>query len=184
MFVCVCVRAYVVLSDFRARWVALGGCFEKIERPVDAIHAYERAVRTWFTFDIRVLCLQLSNTSSLQQVATNDVEGIALRQLAKLYDKMQQPDRSAQYHRANLEQMDAKGIESPATVEALWFLARYCAALAQWKEAERYCFRLLDFAVPEKEDAKILLKVHRVYVCCFGQSPHQRKFCVTLSFCV
>lgn len=87
------------------------------------------------------------------------MEGIALRQLAKLCDKQGQPDRAANYHRANLEQMDAKGIESPATVEALWYLARHSAALARWKDAERYCFRLLDFAVPEKEDAKSLLKV-------------------------
>ncbi len=97
-------------------------------------------------------------------MAANDAEGIALRQLAKLFDKQQQPERAAQCHRANLEQMDAKGIESPATVEALWYLARNCAALAQWKDAERYCFRLLDFAVPEKEDAKNLLKVRAVIV--------------------
>lgn len=38
------------------------------------------------------------------------------------------------------------------------FLARHTVAKGFWQEAEKYCFRLLDFNVPEKEEAKLLLK--------------------------
>lgn len=38
------------------------------------------------------------------------------------------------------------------------FLARYHESKGQWKEAERYAMRLLDFAVPEKDEAKAMLK--------------------------
>jgi hypothetical protein len=42
--------------------------------------------------------------------------------------------------------------------QALMFLARHTVAKGFWQEAEKYCFRLLDFNVPEKEEAKLLLK--------------------------
>ncbi len=54
--------------------------------------------------------------------------------------------------------MDAKRVESPATVEALWYLARYSADKGLDKEAEEYCLRLQDFNAPEKDNAKSLLK--------------------------
>lgn len=85
-------------------WVALGECFDKVQRPADAIHAFERAV------------------------ASNDVEGIALRSLAKLHDRQRNPERAAYFYRAHLEAMDSKGIEGPATVEALWYLAKHSAS--------------------------------------------------------
>lgn len=116
-------------------WVALGGAFEKSERYVDATHALERAV------------------------ASGDAEGTALRSLARLHDKQKHPERAAHYFRLDLEQMDKRAIEGKPTLDALWYLAKYCASKAQWKEAEKYCFRLLDFSGPEKEEAKGLLSM-------------------------
>jgi anaphase-promoting complex subunit 8 len=57
-----------------------------------------------------------------------------------------------------LDSLDAARTETPVVVEALVFLAKHCMDKGFWKEAEKYCFRLLDFNVPEKEDARLLLK--------------------------
>lgn len=131
----------------------MGGCFEKIQRTQDAIKSYERAI------------------------ASNDQEGIALRQLAKLHDKEKNIDKAAYFFKAVLgfffayfptdnflifffflDQLDAKGAENAVTVEALLYLAKHCIQKSFFKEAEKYCSRLLDFNVPEKEEAKTLLK--------------------------
>lgn len=121
-------------SDSRM-WVALGGCFEKLTRIQDAIHAYERAVKT------------------------NDREGIALKQLARLHERRKDHDRAAYFYKALVDQLDAKRVDSPVLPEALWFLAKHCNATQRYKEAEKYCFRLLDFATPEKEESKRLLQM-------------------------
>ena len=115
-------------------WVALGGCCEKIGRPADAIHSFERAV------------------------AVGDDENIAMRQLANLHHVEKNFDRAAYFYKAMLDSLDARGAETPVTVEALLYLAKHCIGKHFWKEAEKYSFRLLDFNVPEKEEAKALLK--------------------------
>ena len=46
-------------------------------------------------------------------------------------------------------------------VSALLFLANYYKKLNKFKEAERMCTRLLDFAGPEKQNAQALLREMR-----------------------
>ncbi len=135
-------------------WVALGGCFEKTGRSVEAARSFERALNA------------------------GDAEGVALQRLARLHQRDKNLDRAAFFFKAILDSLDAARAETPVVVEALIFLAKHCMAKLFWKEAEKvtkrkgghfffihvspllkYCFRLLDFNVPEKEEAKTLLKI-------------------------
>ncbi len=83
-------------------------------------------------------------------------------QLAKLHEREKNHDRAAFFFKAILDTLDAKRAETPPVVEALLYLGKHCMSKGFWKEAEKYCFRLLDYNVPEKEEAKSLLKTIHV----------------------
>ncbi len=91
-------------------------------------------------------------------MSAGDAEGVAMQRLAKLHEREKNFDRAAFFFKAILDSLDAKRAETPLVVEALVYLAKHCMTKGYWKEAEKYCFRLLDFNVPEKEEAKGLLK--------------------------
>ena len=94
-----------------------------------------------------------------------------MRQLAMLHHQMHNQDRAAYFYKAVLDSLDAQGAESAVTVEALLYLAKHCLAKGHLSLAEKYCFRLLDFNVPEKEEAKVLLKTVQTMLLAKSESP-------------
>eukprot|EP01132_Coremiostelium_polycephalum_P003667 gene3667-4566_t len=115
-------------------WCAAGTCYEFMDRIPEAIRCYERAEENY------------------------DHERVALSKLAKLYQEMQNHDKAAYYYKKNLYHCDTDKIESQDTIDALLFLANNCKNIGLLVEAEKYCLRLLDYAGPEKEEAKALLR--------------------------
>ena len=123
--------------DRRTRmWCAMGQCYEseQLLMTVAAIRCYQRAV-TW-----------------------NDMEGIALAKLAKLHRESGNQKAAAHYYRLNLVRLENEGADTAEMVEALLFLANYYKRAERWRDAEACCTRLLDFAGPEKQNAKALLR--------------------------
>jgi anaphase-promoting complex subunit 8 len=114
----------------------MGQCYEseQLLMTVAAIRCYQRAV-TW-----------------------NDMEGIALAKLAKLHRESGNLKAAAHYYRLNLVRLEKEAPDSAETVEALLFLANYYKRAMRWRDAEACCTRLLDFAGPEKQNAKALLR--------------------------
>ncbi|EGG23458.1 anaphase promoting complex subunit 8 [Cavenderia fasciculata] len=115
-------------------WCAVGGCYETLQRIQDAIRCYERAEENF------------------------DRENVALSKLAKLYQEMQNHEKAAYYYKKNLLRLDHEKVDSKEIINALLFLANYHKNIKQYDECEKYCLRLLDYAGPEKEEAKSLLK--------------------------
>ncbi|GAM17299.1 hypothetical protein SAMD00019534_004740 [Acytostelium subglobosum LB1] len=115
-------------------WCSVAGCYEILERIPDAIRCYERAEDNF------------------------DRERVALSKLAKLYQDMQRYEEAAHYYRKNLHHRDAEKIDGQETIDALLFLANYHKNIGELDQAEKYCLRLLDYAGPEKEEAKALLR--------------------------
>jgi anaphase-promoting complex subunit 8 len=86
------------------------------------------------------------------------MEGIALAKLAKLHRESGNLKAAAHYYRLNLVRLEKEAPDSAETVEALLFLANYYKRAMRWRDAEACCTRLLDFAGPEKQNAKALLR--------------------------
>ena len=78
--------------------------------------------------------------------------------LAKLHRESGNLKAAAHYHRLNLVRLEKEAPDSAETVEALLFLANYYKRAERWRDAEACCTRLLDFAGPEKQNAKALLR--------------------------
>ncbi|KAF2073318.1 hypothetical protein CYY_005371 [Polysphondylium violaceum] len=118
-------------------WCAAGGCYEYIDRIPDAIKCYERAEENF------------------------DRERVAINKLAKLYQEMQNNEKAAYYYKKNLYHCDNEKIDGQEIIDALLFLANHCKNTNLLNQAEKYCLRLLDYAGPEKEEAKaILIEIH------------------------
>jgi anaphase-promoting complex subunit 8 len=115
-------------------WCALAGCFESVGCVQEAIDCYVRA------------------SSGGQS------DGAALHKLATLYRGLGDLDTAAGCYLRNLERRDAEGAEGQETVDALLFLAAHARDGGRLDQAEMYCARLLELSVPEKEDAKALLR--------------------------
>lgn len=144
----------VQLRPYDARmWCALGSTFMQLHRQADAIRAYERA---------------------LQQ---GDTEGVATQKLAALYNEKGQVEKAAEcYLRhlelrhqvtnatasgaapANLEVMLRGLVVESTEAEAILFLATYHKDQGELETASTFCSRLLEYAGPEKEQAKALLR--------------------------
>ncbi|KAN0033276.1 hypothetical protein ACTA71_002700 [Dictyostelium dimigraforme] len=114
-------------------WCAAGGCYEFIERIPEAIKCYERAEENY------------------------DRERVAINKLAKLYQEIQNNEKAAFYYKKNLYYCDQEKIDGQEIIDALLFLANFYKNQNQ-PQSEQYCLRLLDYAGPEKEEAKSILR--------------------------
>ncbi|XP_051193488.1 anaphase-promoting complex subunit 8 [Lolium perenne] len=117
-------------------WIAMAQCYESdpLQMIEEAIKCYERAANS------------------------NDTEGIALHQLAKLHSMLGQSEEAAFYYKKDVERMEVEERQGQNFVEALLFLAKHCKSIGRYEEAEHYCTRLLDYTGPEKETAKSMLQ--------------------------
>mgnify|MGYP003881369989 CR=1 FL=1 len=115
-------------------WCAMAECFEKMDRPEDAIKCYLRAE---------------GNT---------DREGLALGKLARLYSAQGKADSAAHYYEKVLARKDQGAFATDADcVEALLFLAAYRRDNGQFREAEDLCKVLLDAGGVAKDQVKAML---------------------------
>ncbi|GKY95760.1 hypothetical protein MPSEU_000536800 [Mayamaea pseudoterrestris] len=142
------------LRPFDARmWCALGTTFDHMARPNDAIRAFERAIQQ------------------------DDTEGVATQKLAALYKKIGEVEKAAQCYLRHLElrhqatnphgtasggagldsMLYGLAVEAPEA-EALLYLAHYHKEHKEFDTAALFCSRLLEYAGPEKEQAKAMLR--------------------------
>lgn len=129
-------RKATAIRPYDARmWSSLGVCYEQLDRNEDAIKCYERTE------------------------ACRDTEvSFAFNKLGKLYHEMGDDDKAAYYHKKNLDKRDREQSDGNDTIEALLFLANHCKNIGNYKDAEKYASRLLDYSGKEKEEAKALLR--------------------------
>ncbi|RCV07612.1 hypothetical protein SETIT_1G258700v2 [Setaria italica] len=127
--------SYLQPNDARL-WIAMAQCYESdpLQMIEEAIKCYERAANS------------------------NDTEGIALHQLAKLHNLLGHSEEAAFYYKKDLERMEVEERQGQNFVEALLFLAKHYKSIGSFEEAEHYCTRLLDYTGPEKETAKNMLQ--------------------------
>ncbi|KYR00221.1 anaphase promoting complex subunit 8 [Tieghemostelium lacteum] len=115
-------------------WCATAGCYEHIDKLPEAIKCYERAEENF------------------------DHERVAQAKLAKLYQEIQNYDKAAYYYKKNLQHYDSEKIDGQEVIDALLYLANHCRNTNKLSQSEKYCLRLLDYAGPEKEEAKSILR--------------------------
>ena len=131
----------------------MGGCYLGLERRVDAIRSYERAI------------------------TNHDLEGIETLKLATLYREDVNIEKAAWCYLRHLElryqaQLSETSVESNTSVrtiissinvdepeaEGLLFLAYYYRDHNEFEMATMCCSQLLDYHGPEKEEGKALQK--------------------------
>lgn len=92
-------------------WIAMGGCYEKMDRKDEAAKCHEKGERS------------------------KDKEGIALHKLAKLYIQIGEYEKAANCFSVNLRRKDMEEIESAETTDALLYLAKYHKLVGRYEEA-------------------------------------------------
>ncbi|XP_010919294.1 anaphase-promoting complex subunit 8 [Elaeis guineensis] len=155
--------------DYRA-WYGLGQTYEMMGMPFYALYYFRKSsylqpndARLWIAM---AQCYESAPLQMLDEAIkcytraanSNDREGIALHQLAKLHSVLGHSERAAFYYKKDLERMEAEERQGPNMIEALLFLVRHCKAEKRFEEAEIYCTRLLDYTGPERETARSLLR--------------------------
>lgn len=150
--------------DYRA-WYGLGQTYELVNMPLHALHYYRKAVtlrpkdaRMWNAMAHCYASTAMDEkevaVSCYRRALPHDREGVALRQLAFLHQKMGERDQAAHYFLLNLERVEADGLSNSSdAVEALQFLADYYQSLGNLELAQQYYLRLLDYGVPQQREA-------------------------------
>jgi len=154
-------------TDYRG-WYGLGQTYEILKMPLYSLFYYQKTTQLQ-PKDSRMWCAAANCYESLGQIeeaircyrradAEGDAEGISLTKLAKLTTESGASDVAAQYHlRVLANHKSDEDVETQEAVCALLFLARHCKNSKEYSQARKYCQRLMDCSVPEKEDARALL---------------------------
>ncbi|URD83175.1 Anaphase-promoting complex subunit [Musa troglodytarum] len=142
--------------DYRA-WYGLGQTYEVMNMPFYALYYFRKSSylqpndsRLWIAM---AQCYESAPLQMLEEAIkcytraanSNDSEGIALHQLAKLHGVLGHSEQAAFFYKKDLERMEAEGRQGPNMVEAMLYLARYYKSEKKLEEAEFYCTRLLDY---------------------------------------
>jgi len=145
--------------DFRA-WYGLGQIYEMMGMPFYALHYFRKSsylqpndARLWIAM---AQCYESDPLQMIEEAIkcyeraanSNDTEGIALHQLAKLHGMLGQSEEAAFYYKKDLERMEVEERQGQNFVEALLFLAKHYKSIGRFEEAEHYCTRLLDYTGP------------------------------------
>ena len=99
-------------------WAALANCYERLDKPEEAIKCTQKAERV------------------------KDKEAIALHKLAKLYMMRGEDDKAAQCFQENLTRLDKENMNTPETLEALRFLSVFYRQRDEPQLAHNYEMRL------------------------------------------
>lgn len=169
-------------KDFRA-WYGLGQTYELLEMPRYALYYYQKAAALK-PHDARMWCAVGQTLQDLRKwdeavrcyeraIGCDDNEGVALSQLAFLYERMARESRrdgrqhertalclqrAAKYYAANLARRDEHKLAGQETADALRFLAEHWFAKNDTRKAKAYCVRLLDHPGHDKDFVKTLLR--------------------------
>ncbi|KAG1362283.1 anaphase-promoting complex subunit 8 [Cocos nucifera] len=145
--------------DYRA-WYGLGQTYEMMGMPSYALYYFQKSsylqsndARLWIAM---AQCYESAPLQMLEEAIkcytraanSNDWEGIALHQLAKLHCILGHSEQAAFYYKKDLERMEAEEKKGPNMIEALLFLVRHYKDKKRFEEAEVYCTRLLDYTGP------------------------------------
>jgi len=145
--------------DFRA-WYGLGQIYEMMGMPFYALYYFQKSsylqpndARLWIAM---AQCYESDPLQMIEEAIkcykraanSNDTEGIALHQLAKLHDMLGQSEEAAIYYKKDLVKMELEERQGQNFVEALLFLAKHYKSIGNFEEAEHYCTRLLDYTGP------------------------------------
>lgn len=145
--------------DYRA-WYGLGQTYEMMGMPFYALYYFKKSsclqpndARLWIAM---AQCYESAPLQMLEEAIkcyrraanSNDREGIALHQLAKLHSILGHSEQAAFYYKKDLERMEAEDRKGPNMIEALLFLADHYKSVGRFDEAEVYCTRLLDYTGP------------------------------------
>ncbi|EDO30617.1 predicted protein, partial [Nematostella vectensis] len=114
--------------------VALGDCYEKLEK------------------------LQEAKKSFFRAISVGDLEGIAVIKLARLHDQLHEEDDAAKYYLRYIEQTEMIGVVSTEELcIAYTFVARYYLKKKKLMEAEVYAHKCCEYN-ESREEGKSLLK--------------------------
>jgi len=174
-------------SDYRA-WYGLGQTYEMLHLLQYGLHYYKRAAalhpgdaRMWSAVGSCLARLTAAAAGSTTReavlrakreaisayeraVACNDREGLATRELARLYRELGDSDRAAVYyskHLASREQGNGEMADSVVdgdAAEGLLFLATHAYGQGDAATAEKHCLRLVGYRGPEGAEAKSILR--------------------------
>ena len=156
--------------DYRA-WYGLGQSYELVNMPHYALYYYRRAValrpadgRMWnamgHCYASPALGQHEAAVRCYRRALPHDKEGVALRQLATLHEKMGQRKEAAYFYSLNLQRVEAEGQGAGQdAADALSFLAQYHREIGEFEASQQYYTRLLDYGLPQhREVAKESLR--------------------------
>lgn len=130
-------------------WCAIGQTFEELSRQDEAIRCYERA-RRCDDHDSQALAKLAYLYERMARQALSDGRQ---QELAGLYS-----EKAAECHLAHLTRLQEDKVHGPESVEALKFLAEHFFAKNDMQQAEKYCYRLMNYSGHDKDLAKKLLR--------------------------
>lgn len=171
-------------KDYRA-WYGLGQLYEILSMPLYSLYYFQQAcrrhahdARLWTAVGTTLAGVGQDDAArqALEQaLECGDADEVAVLKLADLYVKAKQPDNAANCYMRHLQSQyalthqDDKLVSLPlllqglptiesAQATAILYLARYHQNNGQEETAGIFASRLLEFAGPEKEEAKALLR--------------------------
>ena len=139
-------KAAALRPDDARMWCAVGNCHHKLGSNRDAARFYEKALEL------------------------GDAEGVATRELARLYKEEDMLDKAAEVYRRFLDEGRDEGMgevlgsrsrnvqRDHENAEGILFLASYYRGKGRFDMVHGYCSRLLDAVGPEGEEAKAMLR--------------------------
>lgn len=173
-----CYRKAVDVSerDYRA-WYGLGQTYEMLHLYQYALYYYKKAAslkpqdaRMWGAVGN---CLsRLGNRREAmvaleRAVNSGDKEGIATRELARLYREAGQSAKAADCYHRHLKMLgigtdDGHYLIDAERAEGLIFLASFHRSQGDLAHAEEYCMRLADYVGTEGDEARAMMREIRV----------------------
>ena len=121
-------------SNDSRMFTALGMTYEKLDKKVEAIKCYEKAI------------------------VFKDKEGIALYRMAKLYDEMGEKDKAAVCFEKNLTKNFEGNIDGESMIESCLYLGKYYKEKSLYDKAYNILMKLKDYEGSEKDEIHSLIK--------------------------
>ncbi|KAL7274786.1 Anaphase-promoting complex subunit 8 [Rhizina undulata] len=136
-------RAAAIRPYDSQMWQAMGACFDRMNRPAEAIKAYKRT-----------LISPSLNPSSAQ---TPDFDTYILLQIGMMYEKLNQPKEAAKWMEMCLKEDDEYRRVNSTTTKARMWLAKFEFQNRNWARAQELANELCQDG-QEVEEAKALVR--------------------------
>eukprot|EP00605_Chrysophyceae_sp_TOSAG23-4_P000139 GSChrysophyteH1.ASY1.ANO1.160.1 assembled CDS len=171
-----CYRTAVDLNpgDYRP-WYGLGQTYEMLHLYQYALYYYRKVTalkpldaRMWSAVGACLVRLGAKHEAMLtfeRAVSCGDSEGVATRELARLYRDEGKAREAASAARSTNSKMHNGEDKNPQSVEGALFLANYYRSLGEFPAAEAFCALIVDFVGPEGDEARAIVRdIRSVYV--------------------